>query len=226
MSLTVSDIPVGDGKIVNLFFTVHIVCPYLSELMLNNADNQGLSELGIANPLTPLLISSVLATPLLSVMSGIQESYRDSLASLHFSHVLYISPFHQIIIPGRWQDQRVFYIELAESGLAFSELSSEITFIVTNWDVLETRWGGGGGMRTVYFTRNGRSRERGSASDRLFLIKFLSTGEIMEEPVPCGGNYMCPNGTICKERSLYIQYIYTEIQNSLLTMLQNLTFWP
>jgi hypothetical protein len=35
-------------------------------------------------------------------------------------------------------------------------------------------------------------------------FKFLSTGEIMEEPVPCGGNYMCPNGTICKERSLYI----------------------
>ena len=29
-------------------------------------------------------------------------------------------------------------------------------------------------------------------------LTLTSTDEMMEEPIPCGGNYMCENGTFCR----------------------------
>ena len=50
--------------------------------------------------------------------------------------------------------------------------------------------------------------------------------EMMEEPIPCGGNYHCPEGTVCREYWAGPNYGITNFDNfiqSMLTVFQCIT---
>ena len=64
-----------------------------------------------------------------------------------------------------------------------------------------------------------------SSSFHYFQAFFL-VGEMMEDPIPCGGNYKCPNGTECREYWEGPNYGITNFDNflhSMLTVFQCIT---
>ena len=61
----------------------------------------------------------------------------------------------------------------------------------------------------------------------IFFFYFsIFVGEMMEDPIPCGGNYKCPNGTECREYWEGPNYGITNFDNflhSMLTVFQCIT---
>ena len=54
----------------------------------------------------------------------------------------------------------------------------------------------------------------------------FAVDEMMEDPIPCGGNYHCPNGTVCREYWEGPNYGITNFDNflhSMLTVFQCIT---
>ena len=59
-----------------------------------------------------------------------------------------------------------------------------------------------------------------------FFYFSIFVGEMMEDPIPCGGNYKCPNGTECREYWEGPNYGITNFDNflhSMLTVFQCIT---
>ena len=55
---------------------------------------------------------------------------------------------------------------------------------------------------------------------------IIFSDEMMEDPIPCGGNYHCPEGTVCKEYWEGPNYGITNFDNfphSMLTVFQCIT---
>ena len=60
----------------------------------------------------------------------------------------------------------------------------------------------------------------------IFFYFSIFVGEMMEDPIPCGGNYKCPNGTECREYWEGPNYGITNFDNflhSMLTVFQCIT---